>query len=90
MSWFYRLRFGDNVDLFQHTRTARQFPTSPATTHLQLSALADSSAQSNDSAEQVQLVLRPAELATIVLAVRAIGLHGFAARLEAILRRAER
>jgi hypothetical protein len=52
--------------------------------------LADSSDQSNGSAEQVQLVLRPAELATIVLAVRAIGLHGFAARLEAILRRAER
>jgi hypothetical protein len=50
--------------------------------------LPHSSDQSNDAADQVQLMLKPHELATIVLAVRAIGLHGFAERLEAILRRA--
>jgi hypothetical protein len=50
--------------------------------------LPHSTDQSNDAAEQVQLMLKPHELATIVLAVRAIGLHGFAERLEAILRRA--
>jgi hypothetical protein len=45
--------------------------------------LSDSSDQSNDAAEQVQLCLKPNELATIILAVRAIGLPGFAERLEA-------
>jgi hypothetical protein len=50
--------------------------------------LSHCSNQSIDAAEQVKLMLRTDELATLVLAVRAIGLPGFAERLEAILRQA--
>jgi hypothetical protein len=45
-----------------------------------------SSDQSNVESDQVHLVLKLEELATIVTAVRAIGLDGFAERLDAILR----
>ena len=36
--------------------------------------------------DQIHLVLNPDELATIVIALRAIELHGFADRLDAVLR----
>lgn len=35
---------------------------------------------------QIHLVLNPDELATIVMALRAIELHGFAQRLDTVLR----
>ncbi len=38
---------------------------------------------------QVHLVLNPDELATIVIALHAIELHGFAERLDTILRQIE-
>ena len=36
--------------------------------------------------DRVHLMLKPDELATIVIALRAIGLHGFADRLDKVLR----
>ncbi len=45
-----------------------------------------SSDQPNVVPGQIHLVLNPDELATIVMALRAIELHGFAQRLDTVLR----
>jgi hypothetical protein len=46
----------------------------------------DSSNWADDVPDQIHLVLTPDEFATIVIALRAIELHGFADRLDAVLR----
>jgi hypothetical protein len=47
-----------------------------------------SSDQPNVVPDQIHLALNLDELATIVMALRASGLHGFADRLDAVLRQA--
>jgi hypothetical protein len=50
--------------------------------------LSESSDQPNVEPDQIHLVLKFDELATIVTALRTVGLHRFGERLDAILRRA--
>jgi hypothetical protein len=50
-------------------------------------AVASSEQESNVVSDQIHLVLTTDELATIVMALRAIELHGFADRLDTKLRR---
>jgi hypothetical protein len=45
----------------------------------------DSLDQPNVATAQIHLVLNPDEFATIVMALRAVELHGFADRLDVIL-----